>query len=123
MSSSTYAFDFKEALDRYGVGIDPTADPESQLVDDLIVKNIQWFVGITGLIAVVFFIYGGVLFITAGGDEQKLQKAVITIRNAIIGLILILLSGLIINFIFSRIENPGGDDSSGDITSGSGILS
>ncbi len=105
ISNQVYAYyDIKSALNDINFGLDPGSDPEQTLVGDLIGGNLNWFVSITGIIAVAFLIYGGVLFITAGGDEQRLQKAISTIRNALIGLVLILLSGLIINFIFNRIN-------------------
>lgn len=45
-----------------------------------------------GLLAVFFIFYGGIQFITSGGDEEKSKKAISTIRSAIIGLLVIIFS-------------------------------
>ncbi|GEM_PF-674163 len=49
--------------------------------------------------ALIFLIWGGVSWITSGGDKEKLDKARKTIIFAIIGLIVVLLSFVIMNFI------------------------
>ncbi|QQS59905.1 hypothetical protein IPN35_03485 [Candidatus Peregrinibacteria bacterium] len=45
-----------------------------------------------GLLSVFFVFYGGIQFITSGGDEEKSKKAISSIRTAIIGLLVIIFS-------------------------------
>lgn len=52
-----------------------------------------------GTVAVVLIIWGGIKYIRSGGDAKQTQGARQTITYAIIGLILILSSILIVNFI------------------------
>ncbi|MEK7649104.1 MAG: hypothetical protein AAB400_04315 [Patescibacteria group bacterium] len=53
--------------------------------------------GLTGTVALVMFIVGGFTLLLASGDPQKVKGGVTTIRNAIIGIVIILGSWLIIN--------------------------
>lgn len=60
--------------------------------------------GILGFLAVAYLIYGGVLYITAGGDAEKAGKGKVAITNAIIGIIIILLAVAIYNFLKTEIK-------------------
>ncbi len=53
--------------------------------------------GLTGTVALVMLIVGGFTMLLASGDPQKVKGGVTTIRNAIIGIVLVLGSWLIIN--------------------------
>ncbi len=71
-------------------------------VRDTIITIIFWALGIAGSIAVLFLIVGGFLYITAAGDSDRLDKAKATIKNSIIGIVVILLS-LVIVFTLNTI--------------------
>ena len=51
------------------------------------------------LLALGFFIYGGLRWIMSVGDKKKLEEAQKTLQYAIIGLLIVLLAFFIINFI------------------------
>lgn len=57
------------------------------------------FLSILGIIFIILMLYGGYNWMIAGGDESKIETAKKTIRNAIIGLILVLSSYAIWVFI------------------------
>jgi len=59
--------------------------------------------GLLGVIFVGLIIYAGYNWMTATGDEAKVTKAKDTIRRAIIGLIILIGSFAIYNFIFMRL--------------------
>ena len=64
------------------------------------VLNIITFVlGLLGLIAVVMILYGGFIWLTAGGNEDKVGSAKKIISAAIVGLIIVLLAWAIVNFV------------------------
>lgn len=52
-----------------------------------------------GVVAIFFIIYSGYQLLTSGGDPKKVQGGRQTLTFAIIGLIVVLSSFLIINFI------------------------
>jgi len=62
----------------------------NQLIDPLTL--------ILGITAVFFVIYGGLLYLFAGGDEKRIRAARATIANVVIGVIIIELSFQIVRF-------------------------
>lgn len=54
-----------------------------------------------GYIAVFFILYGGFQFLTSQGSSDRVVKAKTTITNAVIGLVISLVSSAIINFIMT----------------------
>ena len=65
-----------------------------------IVNNISKIVlAFVGVLAVLYLIYGGVLYLTAGGEAEKASKGRTAITNAIIGLVIIIHSYAIYQFV------------------------
>ncbi|HEX9503061.1 MAG TPA: hypothetical protein VF974_01930 [Patescibacteria group bacterium] len=64
-----------------------------------VVYVINILIAIAGIIAVLFLIYGGLQYITSGGNEEVAESAKKTIQNSIIGLVIIILSFTIITVI------------------------
>jgi len=60
---------------------------------------INFALGLLGLVAVAFLIYAGVLMVTAGGNEEQVGKAKKIITYAVIGIVIILLSYTIVQFV------------------------
>ncbi len=57
---------------------------------------IVWALSIAGGLAVLILIIGGVLYVTASGNQTRLEQAKTTIKGAIIGIVVILLSAVIV---------------------------
>lgn len=77
-------------------------------------KDISLFIGgyiiapVLGLLGLVFFVftlYGGVLWMTAGGNGDQVKKATVILRNGFIGLFIIAASYAITNAILNIITN------------------
>ncbi|MEK7460771.1 MAG: hypothetical protein AAB647_00980 [Patescibacteria group bacterium] len=51
---------------------------------------IDWAIALSGAVALIYIIWGGVQYVTAGGNEEQTKKGKTTITWAIIGLILII---------------------------------
>ncbi len=64
---------------------------------------INKILGVVGSIALVMFIYGGFVWMTAGGNTDKVQKAKNILVWSTLGLIMIFSSYSIIKFIFRNI--------------------
>jgi hypothetical protein len=62
---------------------------------------VNFFLTFLGLIAVVMIIYGGFLYVTAAGNQEKIESAKKIIMYAVIGIVVILLSFAIVNTILS----------------------
>lgn len=63
---------------------------------------------IIGLVAVVYGIYGGVLMMTAGGDEEKVKKGRTILIQVAIGIVVIFLANSIVRWFLSTVM--GGDN-------------
>ncbi|MFA4999952.1 MAG: IPT/TIG domain-containing protein [Patescibacteria group bacterium] len=61
--------------------------------------------GFLGIIAVGFVIYGGFIWMTSGGEEEKVEKAKKILKSGVIGLVIILASWGIATFILTRLGN------------------
>lgn len=69
-----------------------------------VVQNIlNVIIGITGIIAVIFIIIGGVQYMTSAGDAGKAKKARDTILYAVIGLVVVILAFAIVNFVIKNV--------------------
>ena len=56
----------------------------------------------------LFLIIGGFWYITAAGNEETAEKGKGTVINAIIGIVIIILSYVIINVVSTLVSNTGG---------------
>ena len=58
---------------------------------------------IVGIVSVIMLIYGGLRYVTSGGDSKKVTDAKNTILYAIIGLIISILAFSIVNFVINAV--------------------
>lgn len=65
----------------------------------LIVNIVNFFLFFLGLIATIMIIYGGVTYVTAGGEQDKLDSAKKIIMYAVVGIVIVLLSFAIVNTV------------------------
>lgn len=83
------------------------ADTSSSIIEsaqrydivEIINKGLAYAIIIAGLLSVIFIFIGGISFILSGGEEGKIKQAVSTIRYAIIGLIVTVLSVVIVGTV------------------------
>lgn len=61
-------------------------------INDIIQVFIALIVLVSGLLAVVFIIWGGVMLILSGGKDDKVKPAINSIRYAVVGLLVIIVS-------------------------------
>lgn len=65
----------------------------------IILNIVNFFLGFLGLIAVIMVIYGGITYVTAGGNQEAIDKAKKIIMYAIIGIVIVLISFALINTV------------------------
>lgn len=78
-----------------------------------IIQNIlNAVIGISGIVAVIYIVIGGVSYMTSTGDPNKIQKARQTILYAVIGLIICALAFAIVNLTITIIngQEPAAED-------------
>lgn len=76
-------------------------------------RIIQIVLSFLGAIAVMIVMYAGFLWMASGGDEEKITRAKAILRNALIGVIVILASWGIATFILAQIMKATGGDGNG----------
>jgi hypothetical protein len=77
-------------------------------LQETVVSIIQWVLGLLGLGAVIMILYGGFTWMTAGGNEEKVEKAKKIITAAVIGLVIILVAWAIVIFALNVLQNTSG---------------
>lgn len=71
----------------------------------LITSTVQWFIGIAGVVSLIFVVYGGISYTTSAGEPNKLQKAKQIIMYALIGLAIVGLAEIITAFVSGMIRD------------------
>jgi len=77
---------------------------EASAPQKIIAYVIFVILGTVGMVFFVLIVYGSYNLVTAQGDEEKVKKALSTVRPAIVGFIIILMAYGITMFIASRVQ-------------------
>jgi len=79
--------------------VPPVAGPSVNLVtiQNIIQRVAQFLITIALIIAVIFILWGGIMYMAAGSDEAKAGEAKSRITNGIIGAAVVLAVGLILS--------------------------
>jgi len=70
---------------------------------ETIAELINQAIGLLGIIAVMVILYGGFVWMISGGNEEKVKKAKDTMISGVIGLVIVLTSFSIANFVINSI--------------------
>jgi hypothetical protein len=99
-----------------GTGLDDTAQtiygaavPNAGL-NEVVGTLVGGFLSLLGVVFVVLFVYSGVVWMTAGGAQDRIKKAQQTMAGAVIGFILVMGAWAISDFVISAalsIAEPG----------------
>lgn len=104
--SSASAETSKEALCQ-GVGLSGTSTncqpKDGQPTVDSTIEDVINIISIlVGVISVIMIMIGGLKYVTSAGDSSKVSSAKDTILYAVIGLVVVALSQIIVQFVISR---------------------
>ena len=77
---------------------------EGMTLGMVIANVVKAFLSLLGIIFVVLMVWAGYNWMTAGGEEEKVNKAKNTIRRALIGIVIIIASYAITYFVFNSIQ-------------------
>jgi len=80
-----------------------TEDP-----NDVIGRVIEFVIGLAGAAALVMFIYGGVRWLTSGGNDEGIKKGREAMQWAAIGLIIVFSSYVLVKFVLQVIGSTAG---------------
>lgn len=81
---------------------------DPQIVICRILEKIKIIIAAIGFgIAIIMLIWGGILYMTAGGDDEKAKKAKTLIVNAIIGIVIVFAATFILNLVAGFLSGSG----------------
>ena len=66
------------------------------------VEMVRLFLQVIGVVILLFILYAGFLWVTAGGNTEQVDKAKGILKNAVIGSVIIGISYVIAGFIESK---------------------
>ncbi len=75
---------------------------------ELAKRIINILLGVTGIVALVIFIYGGAQYMFSGGNSQKVESAKNTIVYATLGLAIIFTSAIVVRFVLKALTGATG---------------
>ncbi len=75
------------------------AEAKETTLSEVLGVAVNAFLSLLGVIFIILMLIGGYHWMTAAGSQEKVDKAINTIRRAIIGLIIVVGSYAIWNFI------------------------
>lgn len=74
-----------------------------QNLDDKTVQNVfNVVLALAGAVAVAFIVFGGVKYMLSQGESNEIKKARDTILYSVIGLVVVVASFLLVNFVIGK---------------------
>ena len=83
-----------------------TGDCDLSDILGVFINFAEFLLSIMGAVALGFFVYGGFVLIMSGGKSEAVKKGKETLRNAVIGIAIILLSGVIVRLTSQALTSP-----------------
>lgn len=80
----------------------PNAVPKVPVDNDLVTNIFNAVLAIAGAVAVVFIVWGGIQYTLSQGDPGKIKKAKDTLLYSIVGLIIVMFSFVILNYVIGK---------------------
>lgn len=88
-------------------GADSAAAPagltQTPVLEIVIGNVIATLISFVGVLLICIMLYAGFLWMTAGGEEDKVKKARALIMNSVIGLVIVFSAYAIVRFVIERL--------------------
>ncbi len=79
---------------------------EEGSIAEIIAAVIAFALILASLLSLIYIIIGGITFILSAGNEEKIKKAVHTVRYAIIGLIISFVAFFAVSWVAKLLDIP-----------------
>lgn len=73
-------------------------------INDLLRNVINFVLGFVGVIAAAIIIYGGIIYMTSAGNDQRINQGKTILTYGIVGLIITLAAGIIVQLVISAVS-------------------
>lgn len=77
-------------------------------IGEIFVTVINWALAIAFILAVIYLIYGGFRYILSAGNDAAATAGRQTIFNALVGIVIIVLSYVIVQIVYRFVSGTGG---------------
>lgn len=104
-SAKDYDFATDSGLKQTSTGAGYDTASSTQLTG-YVSQIISVILSVLGVIFLAFTIYGGIIWMTAAGNEERVKKAKELIIESVIGVIIVIVAYAISYFILSATTNP-----------------
>lgn len=102
--TQTYALNpLENTCNSTGSADNPVCQNQNESADNLIKTIINILLYIVGALAVIMLIWGGIRYVTSGGNSASLTAAKNTIMYALIGLVVAILAFAIVQWVFGQL--------------------
>ena len=91
-------------LTKLGEGVSAGGVNASLSLPMIVGRLITGVLGVLGIILVIYIVQAGIMYMTAGGDPAKVDKAKKMITQSVIGMIIIVAAFSISNFVISTLS-------------------
>lgn len=75
-----------------------------QDIQNAVVGVGNWIIGIIGLVVLVLFMYGGFLWVIAGGNDQRIEQGIKVMIGAGIGLVIVFSAGTVLRYVLVQLK-------------------
>jgi len=99
------------ALSKFSQGLRSTGERTalfSGSPDVIIAQVVSGLLTLVGAVFIALIVYGGFVYMTAAGSDEKIKKSKKIIISSVIGLLIITGGYTITYFVTNTLENPGG---------------
>ena len=83
--------------------IGTTTGLENTSVQGIVGNIIKSVIGLFGIVATAFIVYGGILWMTSGGEEEKVKKAKKLMISGVIGMVIIVSAYAITSYLMNNL--------------------
>jgi len=98
VSSTMLALPAMVSAQGYAQPTNPGGMPDSD-INDVITNVLNWFLGFLAVLSILMIVIAGIMYITSGGDEGRVDKAKSWLTYSIIGLVVALLGFVIVKAV------------------------
>lgn len=96
---------FDRAKESVGTVTESAGVGQQQTLEEMIGNIINIALGFIGILLLVYLLYGGFLWMTSGGSDEGVKKAQTMIKNAVVGLLIVIAAFAISNFVLESLIN------------------
>ena len=81
----------------------PVPVPQLSCMLEMLGNVALLILGISGSIALFMFVYGGFMVVLSAADSSKVTKGKTIIRNAVVGILIIMVSGIVLQYAVKQL--------------------